>query len=186
MGSAATTVPTEAELLRVLQNNFGLTAFRGSQLEAVKATLEGYDSIVILPTGAGKVGVDCYRDRQPCPPSMHCVGALVDAVLDLSVAATHKGGSLHSSHRAAGGVDEGSGTGRCEAWGHILGMQEGPACVMPTSTHMSCIWYQQVEKCMDRGIEAVAYNSECQEAVKARVIADLVSGWMTSQTGSCF
>lgn len=56
MGSAAATAPTDTELIRVLQDHFGLQAFRGSQLEAVRATLEGYDSIVILPTGAGKVG----------------------------------------------------------------------------------------------------------------------------------
>lgn len=38
-------------LLQVLQQNFGFTAFRPQQVEAVAATLSGRDVLLILPTG---------------------------------------------------------------------------------------------------------------------------------------
>ncbi|KAG1666881.1 hypothetical protein FOA52_013514 [Chlamydomonas sp. UWO 241] len=52
------TIDVEAEMevvcTRVLQEVFSLSSFRAGQLEACKATLSGRDSILILPTGAGK------------------------------------------------------------------------------------------------------------------------------------
>lgn len=42
------------ELLLVLKESFGLSAFRPGQEEAIRSALEGKDVIVIMPTGAGK------------------------------------------------------------------------------------------------------------------------------------
>jgi len=41
--------------LRCLKDIFQLDGFRSNQYAAAKATLDGKDSLLILPTGAGKV-----------------------------------------------------------------------------------------------------------------------------------
>ena len=44
-----------AELpLKLLKEYFGYDTFRGHQQDIIKRTIEGYDSLVIMPTGAGK------------------------------------------------------------------------------------------------------------------------------------
>jgi ATP-dependent DNA helicase RecQ len=51
----STFTPASDESLEVLaQGLFGIPSFREGQLEAVKTVLEGRDSLVMLPTGAGK------------------------------------------------------------------------------------------------------------------------------------
>lgn len=45
-----------ANALAVLREVFQLNEFRDQQWEAIEATLQGRDSIVLLPTGAGKAG----------------------------------------------------------------------------------------------------------------------------------
>ena len=50
----------KAELpLKLLKEHFGYDTFRGNQQDIIKRTLEGYDSLVIMPTGAGKS--ICYQ-----------------------------------------------------------------------------------------------------------------------------
>ena len=50
----------KAELpLKLLKEYFGYDTFRGNQQDIIKRTLEGYDSLVIMPTGAGKS--ICYQ-----------------------------------------------------------------------------------------------------------------------------
>ncbi len=55
-----------------LLERFGLRAFRAGQREAVQAALDGRDSLVVMPTGAGKSL--CYQlpalasDRTPPAP----------------------------------------------------------------------------------------------------------------------
>lgn len=46
--------PTEEDLLKFLESEFGHSAFRAGQLEAITAALSGERSLVILPTGTGK------------------------------------------------------------------------------------------------------------------------------------
>lgn len=53
-GAAAPPAYTQEGLEALLLEHFALGAFRASQLDAILATLEGHDSLVILPTGAGK------------------------------------------------------------------------------------------------------------------------------------
>jgi ATP-dependent DNA helicase RecQ len=49
-----------AELpLKLLKEYFGYDTFRGQQQDIIKRTLEGHDSLVIMPTGAGKS--ICYQ-----------------------------------------------------------------------------------------------------------------------------
>eukprot|EP00775_Hariotina_reticulata_P003370 gene3370-3645_t len=45
---------SEGQLLQALKSHFGFDTFRPSQKEAITATLEGRDSLLILPTGGGK------------------------------------------------------------------------------------------------------------------------------------
>src|ERR1019366_4608403 len=49
-GTSTLTTPTPEQLLA----RFGLESFRPGQREAVKAALEGRDSLVVMPTGGGK------------------------------------------------------------------------------------------------------------------------------------
>ena len=50
----------KAELpLKLLKEYFVYDTFRGHQQDIIKRTLEGYDSLVIMPTGAGKS--ICYQ-----------------------------------------------------------------------------------------------------------------------------
>lgn len=41
----------DVALQAILLQTFGLTAFRGNQIDAINATILGQDSIVVLPTG---------------------------------------------------------------------------------------------------------------------------------------
>ncbi|KAG2494946.1 hypothetical protein HYH03_006881 [Edaphochlamys debaryana] len=48
----APALPTDAQLVELLREHFGLSGpFRPGQLEAIRATLSGQDTLVILPTG---------------------------------------------------------------------------------------------------------------------------------------
>ena len=42
------------DLMRALHEHFGFDRFRPGQEEAVRAALEGRDSLVVMPTGSGK------------------------------------------------------------------------------------------------------------------------------------
>jgi ATP-dependent DNA helicase RecQ len=76
------TLPTPEELLE----RFGLRAFRPGQREAVTAALQGRDSLVVMPTGAGKSL--CYQlpalaaDRDPTNPLVVVVGPLIALMAD--------------------------------------------------------------------------------------------------------
>jgi ATP-dependent DNA helicase RecQ len=50
--SAATA--TRDEILATLRKNFGLDEFRPGQEEVIRDVLEGHDTLVVMPTGAGK------------------------------------------------------------------------------------------------------------------------------------
>lgn len=52
--ASAADADADAPLLAALARCGGHAAFRPGQLEAVKATLAGRDSLLILPTGGGK------------------------------------------------------------------------------------------------------------------------------------
>ena len=41
-------------LLEVLENNFGYTSFRNGQEDAIRRIIEGYSTLVCIPTGSGK------------------------------------------------------------------------------------------------------------------------------------
>ena len=51
---AASSVPDSARLLDVLERYWGYAAFRPLQESAMHAILSGRDSVVVMPTGAGK------------------------------------------------------------------------------------------------------------------------------------
>jgi ATP-dependent DNA helicase RecQ len=81
------TAPTPEELLE----RFGLQAFRPGQREAVQAALEGRDSLVVMPTGAGKSL--CYQlpalasdwnstNPDPTRPLVVVVGPLIALMAD--------------------------------------------------------------------------------------------------------
>jgi ATP-dependent DNA helicase RecQ len=44
----------EGELLQVLRDKFGYSAFRPGQLGCIRRTLQGLDQLMVLPTGSGK------------------------------------------------------------------------------------------------------------------------------------
>src|SRR5438309_7705006 len=46
--------PTAMQLRALLREHFGFRRFRPGQLEAVRAAMEGRDTLVIMPTGSGK------------------------------------------------------------------------------------------------------------------------------------
>ena len=46
--------PVDAAAIQAALRRCGLSHFRGGQLDAITATLEGRDSLLILPTGGGK------------------------------------------------------------------------------------------------------------------------------------
>ena len=50
--SMATT--PEQDLERGLEEHFGLTAFRPGQAEVIQSVLSGRNTVVVMPTGAGK------------------------------------------------------------------------------------------------------------------------------------
>jgi ATP-dependent DNA helicase RecQ len=76
------TLQTPEQLLE----RFGLSAFRPGQREAVAAALEGRDSLVVMPTGAGKSL--CYQlpalatDWDPTRPLVVVVGPLIALMAD--------------------------------------------------------------------------------------------------------
>ena len=51
---SAVTSPASPSLVSVLERYWGYTAFRPLQQEAMEAILAGRDSLVVMPTGAGK------------------------------------------------------------------------------------------------------------------------------------
>ena len=54
MSTTATVGATAADLNAVLRARFGLEEFRPGQEEVIRAVLEGRDTMVVMPTGAGK------------------------------------------------------------------------------------------------------------------------------------
>ncbi len=46
--------PSQQELYQALKSFFGFAEFKGLQLQAITALLEGRDTFVIMPTGGGK------------------------------------------------------------------------------------------------------------------------------------
>ena len=63
-------VPELKQLEGILQQNFGLSSFRPQQVEAITATLQGRDSIVILPTGTPSCPGDLGVAACGTPPSI--------------------------------------------------------------------------------------------------------------------
>lgn len=47
----AAAIMDAAGLKAILLSTFGLSSFRGNQIDAINATLQAQDSIVVLPTG---------------------------------------------------------------------------------------------------------------------------------------
>jgi ATP-dependent DNA helicase RecQ len=52
--TTATTGISRDELLAALRKNFGLDEFRPGQEEVIRGVLDGHDTLVVMPTGAGK------------------------------------------------------------------------------------------------------------------------------------
>lgn len=108
-------------MLAVLKEHFQLPGFRNNQLQAINATLQGVDSIVILPTGAGKSLTFQF------PPHMR-----------------------------------------------------DPAFTVVISPLLA-LMKDQMEKCLDRGVEAVMFNSDCSEEQKCKIVSELAAS-----EGPCF
>ncbi len=89
-----------AELpLKLLKEYFGYDTFRGHQQDIIKRTLEGHDSLVIMPTGAGKS--ICYQlPALMLKGTVIVVSPLIALMQDQVAALTTAGiaaGALHSN-----------------------------------------------------------------------------------------
>ncbi len=46
-----------ASIHRIARNEFGYTDLRSGQEEAIKAVVDGHDTLVVMPTGSGKSAI---------------------------------------------------------------------------------------------------------------------------------
>lgn len=69
-----------ADPLRVLQNQFGLSSFRGSQEAIMRHIMAGGDALVVMPTGAGKSL--CYQVPAVCLGGVTLVISPLIALMD--------------------------------------------------------------------------------------------------------
>ncbi|MEW5301248.1 MAG: hypothetical protein WDW38_009457 [Sanguina aurantia] len=105
----------DARLKEILLSTFGLSSFRGKQLDAINATLQAQDSIVVLPTGAGKSLTFQF------PPFVREFAFTV--------------------------------------------------VICP----LIALLKEQVEKCQELGLDAMAWNGDTPDAARTRIISDLSS-----------
>src|SRR5262245_38751634 len=102
-----TAPPTLAELMAVIARHWGFTSLRPLQEQAMCATLEGRDSLVVLPTGGGKSL--CYQAPAVArggttvvvSPLIALMKDQVDALRACGVAAWQLDSSLSAMQRAA-------------------------------------------------------------------------------------
>jgi ATP-dependent DNA helicase RecQ len=86
LASATDAGPFVSATPEELLERFGLSAFRQGQREAVQAALDGRDSLVVMPTGAGKSL--CYQlpalagERDPSRPLVVVVSPLIALMAD--------------------------------------------------------------------------------------------------------
>ncbi|MEN3026149.1 MAG: RecQ family ATP-dependent DNA helicase [Chlorobiota bacterium] len=79
---------SEAELQRVLQTVFGFSDFRPGQLEIIRSVLAGHDTLVVMPTGAGKSL--CYQLPALVLPGMALVISPLIALMEDQVQALQR------------------------------------------------------------------------------------------------
>src|SRR5262245_25083874 len=99
--------PTLADLMAVIARHWGFSSLRPLQEQAMLATLEGRDSLVVLPTGGGKSL--CYQAPAVArggttvvvSPLIALMKDQVDALHTCGVAAWQLDSSLSSLQRAA-------------------------------------------------------------------------------------
>jgi len=64
-----------ATLIATLAEKFGLTSFKPFQKNVISATLDGSDTLVIHPTGSGKISVSSFpqftKQESNCSNSNH-------------------------------------------------------------------------------------------------------------------
>jgi ATP-dependent DNA helicase RecQ len=86
-------------VLEALKKNWGFTAFRPLQREAVEAALAGRDALLVLPTGGGKSL--CYQLPAACGRALVLVVSPLIALMDDQVAGAREAGlraaALHSN-----------------------------------------------------------------------------------------